>query len=184
MRNICPVHGLFNYINPWPETRNHPLASPLLSAGRRDAAVWTSRLRSGNSVWRHVLRCFVLRTSYFVCALGAGCPSTLDLDQLPLPLPLPLPARFRAGADRSGWHAGTKNEILLRNGLVVCIIKSPNGLQSRVQSPDWVPRPNAYFWMKPRTDQPQWPPQAPDHHAAHETHKEFQEATHDQDYEL
>jgi hypothetical protein len=76
MRNICPVHGLFNYVNPWPETRNHPLASPLLSAGRRDAAVWTSRLRSGNSVWRHVLRCFVLRTSYFVCALGAGCPST------------------------------------------------------------------------------------------------------------
>ena len=35
--------------------RSHPLASPLLSAGRRDAAVWTSRLRSGNFVWRHVL---------------------------------------------------------------------------------------------------------------------------------
>jgi hypothetical protein len=36
--------------------RNHPLASPLLSAERRDAgAVWTSRLRSGNFVWRHVL---------------------------------------------------------------------------------------------------------------------------------
>lgn len=31
------------------------MASPLLSAGRRDAAVWTSRLRSGNFVWRHVL---------------------------------------------------------------------------------------------------------------------------------
>jgi hypothetical protein len=31
------------------------MASPLLSAGRRDAAVWASRLRSGNFVWRHVL---------------------------------------------------------------------------------------------------------------------------------
>jgi hypothetical protein len=35
--------------------RNHPLASPLLSAGRWDAAVWASRLRSGNFVWCHVL---------------------------------------------------------------------------------------------------------------------------------
>jgi hypothetical protein len=32
--------------------------APLLSAGRRDAAVWTSRLRSGNFVWRHVLHSY------------------------------------------------------------------------------------------------------------------------------
>jgi hypothetical protein len=36
--------------------RNHPLgASLLLSTGRWDAAVWASRLRSGNFVWHHVL---------------------------------------------------------------------------------------------------------------------------------
>ena len=35
--------------------RNHPLASPLLSTGRWDAAMWASRFRSGNFVWRHVL---------------------------------------------------------------------------------------------------------------------------------
>jgi hypothetical protein len=55
--------------------RNHPLASPLLSAGRRDAAVWTNRLRSGNFVWRHVLHIYA------------------PLDR--------LPGSFRAG--RSGW---------------------------------------------------------------------------------
>ena len=47
------MHGLFQLRKSL--ARNHPLASPLLSAGRRDAAVWTSRLRSGNFVWRHVL---------------------------------------------------------------------------------------------------------------------------------
>jgi hypothetical protein len=49
------MHGVFNYAGPWPETTHWTLASSLLSAGRRGAAVWTSRLRSGNFVWRHVL---------------------------------------------------------------------------------------------------------------------------------
>jgi hypothetical protein len=68
-----PCMAFFNYVNanPWLEASEWPLA-PLLSAGRRDAAVWTSRphfgapsdvcdggaawcgsrLRSGNFVWR------------------------------------------------------------------------------------------------------------------------------------
>jgi hypothetical protein len=41
----------------WP-VQPYPLAPPLLSDGRRDAAVWTTRLRSGNFVWRHVLHMF------------------------------------------------------------------------------------------------------------------------------
>jgi hypothetical protein len=34
--------AFFNYVNPWPEATNNQLASPLLSAGRRDAAVWSA----------------------------------------------------------------------------------------------------------------------------------------------
>jgi hypothetical protein len=72
----CACRGCKNSSSCRCRRRCRGLASPLLSAGRRDAAVWTSRLRSGIFVWRHVLRSYV------------------PLDQ--------LPARFRTG--RSGWH--------------------------------------------------------------------------------
>jgi hypothetical protein len=82
----APCMAFFNFVSPWPETRNHPLASPLLSAGRRDDA-GCRRVDEPTSVRKfrvapHVAR--VLQTSNYY--------SNVPLDR--------LPARFRAG--RSG----------------------------------------------------------------------------------
>jgi hypothetical protein len=63
LEKYVPCMAFFYHINPRPETTHWPLRCSVLSAGRRDAAVWASRLRSGNLVWRHT------------CALHMG-PST------------------------------------------------------------------------------------------------------------
>jgi hypothetical protein len=56
-------------VNPWPETTQWPLR-PLLSAGRRDAAVWASRLRSGNFVWCHALHIHMYPSTGCRCRLA------------------------------------------------------------------------------------------------------------------
>jgi hypothetical protein len=118
--------AFFNYVNPWPETTHWPLRSPLLSAGRRDAAVWTRtsrpRLRTSVRKFRVAPRASY---SYVICAPRptAGAlsyrpkrlaqnaflvrygPVLYDRDltvscvlcSLLAPLPLPLPAARCSG---------------------------------------------------------------------------------------
>jgi hypothetical protein len=56
--------AVFNYVSPWPETTHWPLRCSTPGDGMPHAAMWTSRLRSGNFVWRH--------TCFFICS---PCPS-------------------------------------------------------------------------------------------------------------
>jgi hypothetical protein len=95
--------AFFNYVNPWPETRNHPLASPpLLSLG---LAPGDGMPPCGRADFGPEISC---GTTCLICA--------------------PRPA---AGSlSRRSWRlalALAQNEILLHNGFVF----SPNGLGGR-----------------------------------------------------